>query len=742
MKCHKQVNLQTNCNNSYGLEQIEILKRLPPLHKIHRSLRHFANLSDLNCQRYGLLRRRDGNRNSDTKVNQLTKEWTKIEADTVTRPKEEISKGTDFALSLTRLNENHPESERVDRRSCLDPLHSIDQLLCALDERALQVEKIRLSEKNTDQNRIFCKLNLERMGEDKESLMRRRQLQYDSSMNNLWSKQSITDMEAGYNFRSPRTCVDSVSSSEDKQKTQHISDRRLEPNRRPRLIPPAIICPTKYETVGLQLSPGTLQDPKKLGETYERLLKQLHQASLRDLQEEEDKKAKALKTPVLVYSSPSRGQSKHNSLGTTNASNITITRERVRVNRSDSVSSGTNSQGGGSGVVPMVVRRAVGAMRDRRQSLYALHQLRMATQKRLNEEWEEDLSRSSGARKLKIVFLAVKFLNILLQGYRVSHRLTNPLLAGSLRGFVQPDSFDVPLEAPDYMCPLLQATVSSYPYFGSQQKTGGDPVTIIDDLIAPPPEIPTYLASLQIGEKRPDIIDKNKPASEKGGKKTVMKKRTNIIARKRPSIGGSQIRRSVRSSRSRPVDNQLEYHDPAMKAARIKRRLQEIICRVTENYVNGAQLRDILSLQLIKILADNIRDQCRDLLRISHSCKECHCRDEDIGDLPIEKVRDPASFSVIVMTHVVEKKNQSVMIATRCFREAPMDDYLTYTHEDYAYAVIIVVYLFRKYFVYKNDPKKFEANPGLNTLYKYWLNDKISWVERPSSANKNDETST
>lgn len=98
--------------------------------------------------------------------------------------------------------------------------------------------------------------------------------------------------------------------------------------------------------------------------------------------------------------------SKKIQLQTDNASNISI------LPRSTSAEGSTNSEPAQT-VTDFLAKRVQNTgsgtgLRDRRQSLFALHQMRVATQKRLENEWKSEIIQASAAKKLKVIFITIK----------------------------------------------------------------------------------------------------------------------------------------------------------------------------------------------------------------------------------------------------------------------------------------------------------------------------------------------
>ncbi|KAA0184487.1 hypothetical protein FBUS_11291 [Fasciolopsis buskii] len=113
-----------------------------------------------------------------------------------------------------------------------------------------------------------------------------------------------------------------------------------------------------------------------------------------------------------------------------------------------------------------------------------------------------------------------------------------------------------------------------------------------------------------------------------------------------------------------------------------------------------------------------IRDHCRDMLRVNHSCEHSQCRQVEPDLIRIKDNHDTASYGLVVHTYLVQKGRQTLLVASQTFKELPYDIQCSYTYENNEVVVVVVAYFMRKYLLFRNDVRRLQPNPTLNLLYK------------------------
>ncbi|VDP81056.1 unnamed protein product [Echinostoma caproni] len=118
------------------------------------------------------------------------------------------------------------------------------------------------------------------------------------------------------------------------------------------------------------------------------------------------------------------------------------------------------------------------------------------------------------------------------------------------------------------------------------------------------------------------------------------------------------------------------------------------------------------------MLSSMIRDRCRDMLRVNHLCEQSQCRVDEPNLAANDRNDDTATYGVIVHTYLVEKRRQTVLMASQTFKEFGYDIQCSHTYETGQLAVTVVVYFMRKYLSFRNDMRRLATHPTLNLLYK------------------------
>ncbi|GAA55133.1 retrovirus-related Pol polyprotein from type-1 retrotransposable element R2 [Clonorchis sinensis] len=150
--------------------------------------------------------------------------------------------------------------------------------------------------------------------------------------------------------------------------------------------------------------------------------------------------------------------------------------------------------------------------------------------------------------------------------------------------------------------------------------------------------------------------------------------------------------------------------------------LKQIIASVTRNVIGDNDFHNIRKFQLLSLLTNIVRDRCRDLYQVNHSCNACLCRSNQLNDREatlLEQIQDSACYTFVVYTYAIEKREQGMIVSTQMLRDPTQDTLITHNYEKENFVVIVVVYLIRKYVFFSNGARKFLNYPNLNTLYKY-----------------------
>ncbi|KAG5448173.1 hypothetical protein CSKR_105682 [Clonorchis sinensis] len=374
------------------------------------------------------------------------------------------------------------------------------------------------------------------------------------------------------------------------------------------------------------------------------------------------------------------------------------------------------------------------AARDRRQSLFALQQLRLANQRRLESEWETELSQASGARKFRVLYYTYRFVELTIRVLLRHRGLLNTVRDSRYCSYSQPSA---PTEVQPISCPLLQATLRSFMFIGPQPKSNQTQATCISDPPLYGTQLPFYMRSLRIGPK-PTAFTKQIVC---GGKRTGS--RSPSFMRPRFISRTTSVRMRTKRAWSSAIIPQGLLADAVLdnrKELLVKLRitLKQIIASVTRNVIGDNDFHNIRKFQLLSLLTNIVRDRCRDLYQVNHSCNACLCRSNQLNDREatlLEQIQDSACYTFVVYTYAIEKREQGMIVSTQMLRDPTQDTLITHNYEKENFVVIVVVYLIRKYVFFSNGARKFLNYPNLNTLYKYWLEDKVSWVDCESDKN-------
>ncbi|KAF6775957.1 hypothetical protein AHF37_04991 [Paragonimus kellicotti] len=355
------------------------------------------------------------------------------------------------------------------------------------------------------------------------------------------------------------------------------------------------------------------------------------------------------------------------------------------------------------------------AARDRRQSLFALQQLKLAAQRKMESEWEANISKSNASRKLRVIVLAFQFTDLLIQEVYKRRGLSNHLQDSRERAYRRYLG-----DSPSISCPLLQATLRSFVLYGQPNRNTQEQITILSHPTFISSQLPFYLASLRIGA-RPGVASKT--VDQKDMMKTANRSIMKMPITTRPiQVLDSDIKVSQQVLMKKPLmSGQVQNCDPVLRLTRVKIELRKMIAMITENLLGDYDFQTIQELHLMTMLSNLVRDRCRDWLRINHACDECFCRQDGedlLSQIYLERTQDTACYSIIVHTHVVEKRDQVVMIASQCLQETDEDSTIRHIHETKHFVAVVVVYLIRKYVYFRNDAKRYLSNPTMNTLYK------------------------
>ncbi|TGZ59897.1 hypothetical protein CRM22_008824 [Opisthorchis felineus] len=375
------------------------------------------------------------------------------------------------------------------------------------------------------------------------------------------------------------------------------------------------------------------------------------------------------------------------------------------------------------------------AFRDRRQSLFALQQLRLANQRRLESEWETELSQSSGARKFRVLYYTYRFVELTIRVLLRHRGLLNTVRDSRYFSYSQPSA---PTEVQPISCPLLQATLRSFMFIGPQLKSNQNQVTCISDPPLYGTQLPFYMKSLRIGPKPIAFTKQIESGGKRTGSRSPSFRRPRFISR---SISVKMRTKRAWSSAIFPqrllADEVLDNRKDLLVKLRIT--FKQIIASITRNVIGDNDFHNIRKFQLLSLLTNIVRDRCRDLYQVNHSCDACLCRSNQLNDREatlLEHIQDSACYTIVVYTYAIEKREQGMMVSSQMLRDPIQDTLITHNYEKENFVVIVVVYLIRKYVFFSNGARKFLNYPSLNTLYKYWLEDKVSWVDY--EADKND----
>ncbi|OON23634.1 hypothetical protein X801_00449, partial [Opisthorchis viverrini] len=357
------------------------------------------------------------------------------------------------------------------------------------------------------------------------------------------------------------------------------------------------------------------------------------------------------------------------------------------------------------------------AVRDRRQSLFALQQLRLANQRRLESEWETELCQASGARKFRVLYYTYRFVELTIRVLLRHRGLLNMVRYSRYCSYSQPSA---PTEVQPISCPLLQATLKSFMFIGPQLKSNQNQVTCISDPPLYGTQLPFYMRSLRIGPK-PTAFNKQ---IESGGKRTGSRSpslwRSRFISR----TANVKMRTKKRAWSSAIIPQRLlsdaVLEDRKELLVKLRITLQQIIASVTRNVIGDNDFHNIRKFQLLSLLTNIVRDRCRDLYQVSHSCDACLCRSNQLNNREatlLEQIQDSACYTIAVYTYAIEKREQGMMVSSQMLRDPTQDTMITHSYEKENFVVIVVVYLIRKYVFFSNGARKFPNYANLNTLY-------------------------
>ncbi|KAF5400431.1 hypothetical protein PHET_06529 [Paragonimus heterotremus] len=671
---------QTNVNNLYSSDALSVLQRLPPIHKLRLSLRQFHNRSS-----------------PLTHKGALEKRWAK-EWDEQFKKMGYLSKPS---LDSVQVHGNRNKLNTIKRDAVvLGKLHMLDTkeptcikglpdvarklsfLLNSIDNHVIKSHGISSSIwKSAD----VTDLALSSQSSSSSSLN-----QVDNLNNAGFQDTEVTLSE----LRSPRTCLQELN-------------REVTFDRQPSAVQSA-------------------EDQDDLDKKYKNIIDLLERTNRGTFHHHSEASSSTSCLPAFVNQTIQARTQLHDS-NHANVSNIAVLRDRVKHNEEN-----MDVEPVRPSAIPQRLNQVAGfaAARDRRQSLFALQQLKLATQRKMESEWETNMSKANASRKLRVIVLAFQFTDILIQEVFKHRGLSNNLQDNRERAYRRYLG-----DSPSITCPLLQATLRSFVLYGQPNRSTQEQITILSHPTSISSQLPFYLASLQIGTK-PGMVVKTVDQKDmtKSANRSVMKM---PITTRPTHVLDSDIKGSQQTLMKKPLmSDQMQNCDPVLRLTRVKIELRKMIAIITENLFGDYDFQTIQELRLTTMLSNLVRDRCRDWLRINHACDECFCRQDSedlLSQIYLERTQDTACYSIMVHTHVVEKRDQVVMVASQCLHETDEDSTIRHIQENKHLVVVVVVYLIRKYVYFRNDAKRYLNNPTMNILYKHWLDDKVCWVDRDLS---------
>ncbi|KAA3673356.1 uncharacterized protein DEA37_0004189 [Paragonimus westermani] len=656
---------QGNRNNLYSSDALNVLQRLPPVHKLQRSVRQFHSRSSPLTHNRALEKRwAKGWDEEFRKIGHLSK--PPVHSAQVHGDRNKISTTGQDAVVLRKLQVSDTK-EPTCIKDLPDVARKLSFLLNSIDNHSSKPYGISSS--------IWKSAAVTNLASSSQS----------SSLNSLNPADKLNNAEfQGTEVilsenRSPKTCL------------QELTGEATFDNR-----------------------PSTVQSAEgqdELDREYKNTTDLLERTNRGTFRYHSEVSCSISCLPALGNQAI-QARTKIHDMNQANTSNVAFLKDRVKYNEEN-----VEAEQVRPNAVPQRRNRVTGfaVTRNRRQSLFALQQLKLATQKKIESEWEASMSKANASRKLRVIVLAFQFVDLLIQEVFNHRGLSNSLPDNRERAYRRYLG-----ESPSITCPLLQATLRSFALYGQPNKNSREQTIILSHPTLISPQLPFYLASLQIGA-RPEVASKTVDQKDitKPANRSIMK----IPLTTRPiRVLDSDIKSHQQIiTKKPPLPDQVRNCDPVLRLSRVKIELRKMIAMITHNLLGDCDFQTIQQLRLMTMLSNLVRDRCRDWLRINHVCDECFCR-QDSEDLMnriyLERTQDTACYSIVVHTHLVQKRDQVVMIASQCLHEPGEDSTIWHNQESKHFAVIVVVYLIRKYVYFRNDAERYLSNPTMNVLYK------------------------
>ncbi|TPP61133.1 hypothetical protein FGIG_02887 [Fasciola gigantica] len=720
------MNEQRNTNNRFTSDHLEILQRLPPLYKIKRSLEKFHNQASP-WTKQGLLDERFSGY-WDAQLRELTAkgnrkhrpdtEKAQLPSDSAirnhTRKKTENQSSHDEPVALSQVNRRVQLASSSNGRKHQSVTKNLNEILYRLDRYAAETSKIPKADLSIESPNRF---GLKPLLPVKKSVH-----EFSDEMEPWISLSQVI---------SPRTCLQ--QDHEEEESRTMIMDKSI----------PEI--PQKRRTVETEMRTTNKPDNKietdEFNSGYQKVLSRLIETSEINFTTESEDDQEKLVNDVGFSSSNTSGLKKASKVGNIplknkirvdNVSNISIP---ILKHLSDEGSTTELAHGG----TDFPVRRMQGmSMRDRRPSLFALHQIRVATQRRLENEWKSEIIQASAVKKLKVIFITIKFADLLLHELHKHRGLTFSQSSNKAKQLELFVSQLITRESTPITCPLLRAALLCYPMVGPANRSAADLPLLIGPQLISSRLIPSYLAHLYIGAPHPESTGGQNCPDAVGTKQLVYttksKNQSHHVAFDTSNKNNFEKFSSIMLPEI-PVTLDLNSADPlALRIVQIKRQITSALQTVTKNLVGEYNFEHLYRVHVTKVLANMIRDRFRDLLRVNHSCERSQCRRQEPDLARIDDNDDTASYGLVVHTYFVEKRRQTVIVASQTFKEYPYDIQCSYTHENNDVAMIASVYFMRKYVSFRNDMRRLVPHPTLNLLYRYWLDDRINWISPVSDS--------
>ncbi|VDP89953.1 unnamed protein product [Echinostoma caproni] len=521
---------QQNTSNRFTYDYFEIVRRLPPLYKIKQSLRHFHKQASSWTKQQSLNERfadywdaelRKLSTDSTPTKDVVPGRTTQIPDRPVTDRVRECSRDSDSNQSPVILSHVHRRVQRSIGSQI--PKHSkvnkdLSAILSRLDQKAADTYKV--SSKNDSFESI-------------DKLTRLPPVYHLSKIDSDLSEETDR-MTSISQIVSPRTCLQQVCEEETKCDTPirtHQTNRQSSSLDSLPRSPPDSTCVSNAwtevdrweqtyrnilhrlrETSGVNFTPESTeqdeidevlvrQDQDLSDEISKPLTKEIPQIDRTGIKTQTAIKSR--KEPLVIVSKDIAKKKSNENAAPECLSPTT--------NNFPKLTKPVNQENSNTGFT---------AMRERRQSLFALHQMRMAAQKRLEDEWESAINQASAAKKLKVIFIAVKFADILLQElhkYRGLHFAQSLSRHKSLELFIR---HLLTRESIPITCPLLQSALVCYPLLGTAGRTGLDQPLVIGNQLLSSQLIPSYMAHLVIGETQ-SMPQTGRPSTEPNGVKQL-----------------------------------------------------------------------------------------------------------------------------------------------------------------------------------------------------------------------------